>query len=249
MTRSGSGHRDWLLLRAGSPFVPLCPASPSARGRSPGTGALRPRLCSLAPGSECQHQIMSIDGEIEAYKKSIMKEEEKNEKLASILNREETEAGLMQKLTAQSLSKQEALQSEFNTYRLALQDTEDALGKAQMVRPRPAARTACPRGRPRTAPSLLLPSCPGVRGQHGRPAVRPAVHAARAGAEEEDGRLHGGEAAGAHDVQQDDQVLPPAHPEAAEAEDQPGRPSDAAALGAPGLAGHGRGMGRARAPH
>lgn len=38
VTRSGSGHRDWLLLRAGSPFVPLCRASPSARGQSPGPG-------------------------------------------------------------------------------------------------------------------------------------------------------------------------------------------------------------------
>ncbi|XP_077710631.1 coiled-coil domain-containing protein 40 [Canis aureus] len=82
--------------------------------------------------SECQHQIMSIDSEIEAYKKSIMKEEEKNEKLASILNREETETHLMQKLTTQCLTKLEALQNEFNTYRLALQATEDALGKAQV---------------------------------------------------------------------------------------------------------------------
>nr|XP_019591184.1 PREDICTED: coiled-coil domain-containing protein 40 isoform X1 [Rhinolophus sinicus] len=82
--------------------------------------------------SECQHQLKSIDGEIEAYKKSIMKEEEKNEKLASILHRAETEASLMQKLTAQCLSKEEALQSEFNTYSLTLQDTEDALGKTNV---------------------------------------------------------------------------------------------------------------------
>ncbi|XP_007958017.1 coiled-coil domain-containing protein 40 [Orycteropus afer afer] len=80
--------------------------------------------------SGCQHQVKSIDGEIEAYKKSIMKEEEKNEKLAGILNRVETEASLMRKLTAQCLAKQEALQNEFNTYRLALQDTEDTLGRA-----------------------------------------------------------------------------------------------------------------------
>ncbi|XP_051686442.2 coiled-coil domain-containing protein 40 isoform X1 [Oryctolagus cuniculus] len=79
---------------------------------------------------ECQHHAKSVDGEIEAYKKSIMKEEERNEKLARILNRVETEAGLMQKLTAQCLSRQEALQNEFNTYRLTLQDTEDALGKS-----------------------------------------------------------------------------------------------------------------------
>ncbi|PNI31224.1 CCDC40 isoform 3 [Pan troglodytes] len=81
---------------------------------------------------ECQHQAKSIDGEIEAYKKSIMKEEEKNEKLASILNRTETEATLLQKLTTQCLTKQVALQSQFNTYRLTLQDTEDALSQDQL---------------------------------------------------------------------------------------------------------------------
>ncbi|XP_007645424.1 coiled-coil domain-containing protein 40 isoform X3 [Cricetulus griseus] len=81
---------------------------------------------------ECEHQAKSIDGEIEAYKRSIMKEEEKNEKLARLLNRSETEAMLVQKLTTQCLSKQEALQSEFNTYQLALQDTEEMLNKGSL---------------------------------------------------------------------------------------------------------------------
>lgn len=117
-----------------------------------------PHLWSLDPGSECQHQITSIDGEIEAYKKSIMKEEEKNEKLASILNRAETEASLMQKLTAQCLAKQEALENELNTYRLALQDTEEALGKAHVVGPHPPPRRARPRSPPPPpAPPLRLP--------------------------------------------------------------------------------------------
>nr|XP_034363817.1 coiled-coil domain-containing protein 40 [Arvicanthis niloticus] len=78
---------------------------------------------------ECEHQVKSIDSEIEAYKKSIMQEEEKNEKLARFLNRAETEATLVQKMTTQCLSKQEALQTEFNTYQLALQDTEEMLNK------------------------------------------------------------------------------------------------------------------------
>ncbi|KAM6164702.1 LOW QUALITY PROTEIN: coiled-coil domain-containing protein 40 [Rhynchocyon petersi] len=81
--------------------------------------------------SQSQHQSKSVSGEIEAYKKSIVKEEEKNEKLASILTRVETEANFMQKLTDQCLAKQEVFQSEFSTYRLALQDTEDNLNKAQ----------------------------------------------------------------------------------------------------------------------
>ncbi|XP_062936915.1 coiled-coil domain-containing protein 40 isoform X2 [Cynocephalus volans] len=80
---------------------------------------------------ESQHQVRSIDGEIEAYKKSIRKEEGKNEKLAGVLHRAETEASLMQKLTAQCLTRQEALQNEFSTYQLTLQDVEDALSKGQ----------------------------------------------------------------------------------------------------------------------
>lgn len=83
-----------------------------------------------------------------------MKEEEKNEKLASILNRAETEASLMQKLTTQCLSKQEALQSEFNTYRLSLQDTEDALGKTYVVRPCLPTGQGVPPRPPFTAPAL-----------------------------------------------------------------------------------------------
>ncbi|KAM6175984.1 coiled-coil domain-containing protein 40 [Erethizon dorsatum] len=78
---------------------------------------------------ECEHQAKSVDNEIKAYKKSIIKEEEKNEKLAGILNRAETEASLMQKLTTQCLAKREALQDEFNTYQLTLQNTEDALNQ------------------------------------------------------------------------------------------------------------------------
>lgn len=67
---------------------------------------------------------------MEAYKKSIVREEEKNERLAGLLHRAETGAALMQKLTAQCLTRQEVLQGQVNTYRLVLQDTEDALGRA-----------------------------------------------------------------------------------------------------------------------
>nr|KAF6415212.1 coiled-coil domain containing 40 [Molossus molossus] len=80
--------------------------------------------------SEQQHRLRSIDGQVEAYRKSIVKEEEKNEKLASVLNRAQTEAGLVQKLTAQCLARQEVLQGQFSSYKLVLQDTEDMLGKA-----------------------------------------------------------------------------------------------------------------------
>lgn len=40
----------------------------------------------------------------------------------------------MQKLTTQCLAKREALQEEFNTYQLTLQNTEDNLNKGLHVR-------------------------------------------------------------------------------------------------------------------
>lgn len=85
-----------------------------------------------------------------------MKEEEKNENLARLLNRSETEAMLVQKMNTQCLSKQEALQSEFNTYQLALQDTEEMLNKGSLVRHGPQARASALSkpvgGQPHTCP-------------------------------------------------------------------------------------------------
>lgn len=109
---------------------------------------------ALPARSECQHQLKSVDGEIEAYKKSIVREEETNEKLARVLKRAETEAGLTQRQTAQCLARQEALQGQLGTYRLVLQDTEDALGRARAVGPRGPPSTRVPR------PGRLAPAAP-----------------------------------------------------------------------------------------
>ncbi|XP_020856436.1 coiled-coil domain-containing protein 40 [Phascolarctos cinereus] len=83
---------------------------------------------------DCKHQSKSLDGEIEAYKKSIMKEEERNELLANILNRSENDANVNQKLISQSMSKHEALQKEFTTYTLTLHSTEEAFARAYSER-------------------------------------------------------------------------------------------------------------------
>ncbi|XP_043861151.1 coiled-coil domain-containing protein 40 [Dromiciops gliroides] len=83
---------------------------------------------------DSKHQSKSLDGEIEAYKKSIMKEEERNELLASILNRAENDANVNQKLIGQSMSKHEALQKEFTTYTLTLHSTEEAYTRAYSER-------------------------------------------------------------------------------------------------------------------
>ncbi|XP_059527683.1 coiled-coil domain-containing protein 40 [Myotis daubentonii] len=95
--------------------------------------------------SECQHQLKAADGEVEAYKRSIVQEEERNETLARVLRRNEAEGRLLQKLTAQCLARQEALQSQFSTYQLVLQDTEGQLSTVRGVRrPLPPTHSGAP---------------------------------------------------------------------------------------------------------
>lgn len=110
------------------------------------------RLCG--PRSECQHQLKAADGEVEAYKRSIVQEEERNETLGRVLRRAEAEGRLLQKLTAQCLARQEALQSQFSTYQLVLQDTEGKLGTVRGVRRPSPHHSGAPRGLPPTPPSL-----------------------------------------------------------------------------------------------
>uniref|UniRef100_A0A8D0B8R3 Coiled-coil domain 40 molecular ruler complex subunit n=1 Tax=Salvator merianae TaxID=96440 RepID=A0A8D0B8R3_SALMN len=76
---------------------------------------------------ESRHKLKSLEIEIEVYKKSIIKEEERNEMLASILNRSENDANTSRKLIGQSLSKQDVMKVEFSTYSRTLHETEQAL--------------------------------------------------------------------------------------------------------------------------
>ncbi|XP_034268703.1 coiled-coil domain-containing protein 40 [Pantherophis guttatus] len=83
---------------------------------------------------DSRHKLKSLEAEIEVYKKSITKEEERNELLASILNRSENDANTSRKLIAQNLSKQDAMKVEFGTYTRTLQETEQALNRTSADR-------------------------------------------------------------------------------------------------------------------
>ncbi|XP_077184297.1 coiled-coil domain-containing protein 40 isoform X2 [Paroedura picta] len=83
---------------------------------------------------ETRHKLKSLEIEIDVYKKSISKEEERNELLASILNRSENDGNTSRKLIGQSLAKQEAMKVEFGTYTRTLQETEQALNRANTDR-------------------------------------------------------------------------------------------------------------------
>ncbi|XP_067403312.1 coiled-coil domain-containing protein 40 isoform X2 [Emydura macquarii macquarii] len=83
---------------------------------------------------QSKHQLKSLETEIQVYKKSITKEEERNELLARILNRSENDANMSKKLIAQCLAKQDAVKVEYSTRTRMLHETEQALSRANSDR-------------------------------------------------------------------------------------------------------------------
>ncbi|KAI8501057.1 Coiled-coil domain-containing protein 40 [Branchiostoma belcheri] len=77
-----------------------------------------------------RQRVLSLETEIDGYKKSITKEQEKNETLTMVLNKTESDISTTRKLMAQSQTKQEAIKAEYTTYTRALHETEQALNRA-----------------------------------------------------------------------------------------------------------------------
>ncbi|CAB1344879.1 unnamed protein product [Coregonus sp. 'balchen'] len=73
------------------------------------------------------HQVRSLDTEIEGFKKSITREEERNELLTVLLNRTQLDSATSKKLISQSHSQQEALKAQYSIYMRILQETEQTL--------------------------------------------------------------------------------------------------------------------------
>ncbi|XP_075034039.1 coiled-coil domain-containing protein 40 [Mixophyes fleayi] len=84
--------------------------------------------------SLAKQELLSMDTEIEVYKKSVTKEEERNEKLAYRLNRAESDSAMIKKLITQCQARQEALRIEFSTYMRTLEETEQALSRVTAER-------------------------------------------------------------------------------------------------------------------
>ncbi|XP_064378923.1 coiled-coil domain-containing protein 40 isoform X1 [Dromaius novaehollandiae] len=82
--------------------------------------------------SKYRHELKSLEIDIYGCRKSIRKEEEKNEMLVTILSRSQNDANMTKKMIAQCLSRQEALKVESNTYTRILQETEQALSRTKM---------------------------------------------------------------------------------------------------------------------
>ncbi|KAK4812086.1 hypothetical protein QYF61_026918 [Mycteria americana] len=82
--------------------------------------------------SKYRHDLKSLETDIHGCRKSIRKEEEKNELLVTILSRSQNDANTTKKLIAQCLSRQEALKVDFGTYTRILHETEQALNRTKM---------------------------------------------------------------------------------------------------------------------
>lgn len=88
----------------------------------------------LCLSSKYRHDLKSLEADIHGCRKSIRKEEEKNELLVSCLSRSQSSANATKKRIAQCLSRQEALKVEYSTYVRILHETEQALNKTKRVR-------------------------------------------------------------------------------------------------------------------
>ena len=83
--------------------------------------------------SQQQQRIMSLETEIDGYKRSIQKEQENNEKLTLVLNKTDSDMTTVKRLLQQCHDKHDALKSEYSTYTRMLHETEQALNRANTV--------------------------------------------------------------------------------------------------------------------
>lgn len=83
--------------------------------------------------SQQRQQIQSLQTEIEGYKKSIQKEQENNETLTLMLQKNEIDINSMRKQITTSQTKQEQLKQEYGAYSRMLHETEQNLNRATTV--------------------------------------------------------------------------------------------------------------------
>nr|XP_047906272.1 coiled-coil domain-containing protein 40 isoform X2 [Anser cygnoides] len=82
--------------------------------------------------SKHRHDLRTLETDIDICRKSIRKEEEKNEMLVTILSRSQNDTNTTKKLIARCVSKQEALKIETSTYSRVLHETEQTISRIKM---------------------------------------------------------------------------------------------------------------------
>ena len=78
-------------------------------------------------------RIDTMNTEMESYKRSIVKEQELNEKLTLVLNRTKYEIQNLERLHEISHEKSETTKQEISTYTRALQETQHMLDRINNV--------------------------------------------------------------------------------------------------------------------
>lgn len=89
--------------------------------------------CLFESYSEQVQQVLSLETELEGYKRSIQKEQEHNEKLTLILAKAERDIDSVKKQLTQCHTRFDALKAEYTTYTRMLHETEQALNRAAAV--------------------------------------------------------------------------------------------------------------------
>ncbi|CAI8056769.1 Coiled-coil domain-containing protein 40 [Geodia barretti] len=84
----------------------------------------------LAAVSVQKQQIRSLETEIENYRKSTTQEQERNEQLTLMLNKLRADIGHVERQLALSHGRHEELKTEYTTFTRTLQETEQALARA-----------------------------------------------------------------------------------------------------------------------
>ncbi|MBN3310411.1 CCD40 protein, partial [Amia calva] len=79
-----------------------------------------------------RQQLSSLDSELEGYRKSITREQERNERLSEQLSRAQQGSTTVRRQIAQSRTQQEALRAQYSTYTRTLEETQQALDRARV---------------------------------------------------------------------------------------------------------------------
>ena len=82
---------------------------------------------------QLEEEDMTLDAEIIGCKKSILAEQEQNEKLTNIHNKNKKDTDILREMLKQCRNKYENLKTKFSTHSRLLHETEQALNKATMV--------------------------------------------------------------------------------------------------------------------
>ncbi|XP_077980301.1 coiled-coil domain-containing protein 40-like [Glandiceps talaboti] len=77
-----------------------------------------------------KQSILSFDTEIDGYKKSIQKEQENNEMLTLLQNKNDADIATTKKLIQQCQDRQEKLKQEYSTFTRMLHETEQSLNRS-----------------------------------------------------------------------------------------------------------------------